>query len=370
VTFVSELDDLDRIAGIRIGSSIEPYVPVLRLRPGEVSAMFNLSREVAAAICPVFTVPPPTTAGAAELEFDVPLSGALQSARELLRRLCSQNHLLFTSAISKIWLDCWRLDNASKSSMFGKLLSDPSVNGGMIVPVAISEQGSQHMACVRDHYRQYENGMMVRISITRFDIQKAIETARRCAVDREKTDLLIDVGLVTEQNLESCRTAVSAAIAAASHTPWRSIGVVAGSIAEPFRFRDSQRGIPRREVEIWRSAIAASPRIRLGDYTSIAPVFLDGRPRTALPSLRYSGRNQTLVIRRRKDPVSNALVYGEMCAAARAWEYYDATATDWGTRQINDGAAGAKMSLQKRFWTAIGVAHHIEVASRQIRGGF
>jgi hypothetical protein len=368
VSSISELDELDRIANPCFSS--EPYVAILRLRPAEVSAICNLSARAAETVSPVFVIPPPTTAGANDEELTIPLDGAMRSARYFLRRLCPRNEWLFPSPIAKIWLDCSYLDIASKKSTLDDLLSDRGIDSSKIVPVSHSHQSADHFARVSEHHRQFATGVMIRISINGFNLTEALKTATNSSILAKHVDLLIDCGFVSVQNVATTQKLAAQAINSSAYLPWRSISIVAGCIPEKFVFRDSQRAYQRQEIDIWRSAIDAFSRIRLGDYTTIAPNFLIGPPRSSLPNLRYSSGQQIYVIRRSKHPFSNLFAYHNICVTARAWQNYDLSASDWGSQQINDCAAGWISPLQRPRWGAVGIAHHIEVSSSQIRDGF
>lgn len=361
------LEALATFASTRAVRSEHPYVPILRLRRGEVAGLHNVSSYVQGRLAPVFVVPPTRTAGADAEELDAPERNAMRSARDLLRRLVSGAALFEMLNVKTIWLDCWPLEADLGRPVFAELLATFTCPE-RIVPVIRAEQDLNHRLAASRHHLEFGTGIMIRISD--FDWTIALDIARTCGVPVNSVDVLVDASLVTAANVHATSKKLERLLRACCTVSWRSITVVGGSLAEPFAFRDGERFYERLEMALWRSAVLAIPGVRLGDYVTLAPVFLEGPARAPLPNIRFTLRTKTMILKRARDPVSSRRPYQEMCSIVDVRRRVEAIDVDWGTAQIADCSAGVPVKARSSLWTAVGVSHHIEFVSRQISKGF
>lgn len=351
------------------------YVPILKSRAGEFTALERLSDKTKKRILPLIEV--------TDIPWDFKSN---QKAKTL-----NQHVDKFADKLVKSWgIDYAILVDLPASLLDGKVSSgdhllkhlcdEGRTKGLKIVPVTGLARGSAYnaelkAACVTD-----KNGASIRLEpsdLANPSLKAALDTLlEEVGVKASEVDLILDF----KEILPSQENTVLLALQQASSTlprikEWRSITFAASSFPKDLSGvgPNQMERIPRTEWKIWKAMKGDKARFAtmfgFGDYAISHPVMNEVDPRIIRMSanIRYTLDDEWLVLKGKSvrstgygqysDPLSTQL--------AKMKEYKGASYSA-GDQYIEDCAKKKVTSGNMTTWRFVGVNHHVTLAADQL----
>lgn len=261
-----------------VDNSSAVYVPVLKWRAGEKSALKSLPAAQQSKVLPLI-----------ELVVDE-----------------GDKPELLPNDIAKYWKGSAYLDVHLRPDGFAKTALQviaANTKDVDIIPVARLNISQQIMIKgIKDVAIMCNNGVAIRIdmrSIRDFDIIKEeLELlSDQLQIPQTKTDLIIDFGYI--ENVNDYNSGLKKLINQIDMSPWRRVVITAGSMPPTLTdFRPNEENIfPRLELNQWRvSAVLFKRNVIFGDYTTR---YSDNFTRGGLGSIsvRYTLENDFQIFR-------------------------------------------------------------------------
>lgn len=342
------------------------YVPILKGKRGEFTALGNVAPAVQAQIRPILEVVP---------------DGRLRDVMEtFVQHAC--DHL---PKGLEVTVDCGALRNAG---VVGGVFTGHSVTwlseafGAWmlpLIPVFRPTDPPEALAEIRDVHRAHHLGASLRIELLDLPpdpstVVRAVRAALRCVrLAPEQTDLLLDAGhVVGETAVAQAAPAMRQALNWSRTLPWRHVAAVSGAF--PRSLSGLPRGIPnqlhRWDAALWHKVagdIEDNPP-DFGDYGVSHAVMPKGGWRSD-PNLRYTvGDDWYVYIAARKRPGNDD--FFTICAdllRSSQWPAQGA-ATSWGDAQIAlCGREHRTKAGGPTEWRAWATSHHLATVTDGLR---
>jgi hypothetical protein len=351
------------------------YVPVLKGKEGEFSALESLTSEVRSRLMPLIEIP------------DVPYDYANERPAKTL-----DDHV---SGIAARLRKCWpegRLYLDLPWFEQDEYLSDGRVAiDGVLsecarlevkaVPV-ISRASSMNYVSAAGRYSVIGGtGACIRLVVSDFEEDVDLDTE----VDRllewlggtsiSLTDLVIDLEDLGTDSGRALLIARSVFSMIPRKEKWRHIVLAAASFPEDLSDVDAATTtlLPRREWELWKTLQKRRnvlPRADLifGDYTIAhpAPKELDPRTMRMSANIRYTAPNQWLVLKGRNVRQYGFDQYFELCKILVQRPEYCGSTFSWGDTYIADCAEGITGPGNATTWRKVGTNHHLTLVAQEI----
>ncbi|RMI37162.1 beta family protein [Streptomyces triticirhizae] len=342
------------------------YVPILKGKRGEFTALGKMEPEVRAGVHPIM-----------EVVHDERLRDVLETFYDNARRRLPKG--------LDIAVDCGDLwHHGPVGGVWnGRPLSWLSEAFGAwlltLVPVFRPHDASGALAEVRDVQRAHGRGAVLRVDA--FDIPANLGMASRHvgAVLRtvrlapEQVDLVLDAGHVADDAaVAGAVPPVAHALRWARQAPWRSAVVAAGAFPKSVRWmaRGGPTRVHRWDAALWREVARESEggQPHFGDY-GVAHVAPSRGRRRPVPHIRYTvGEDWQVYVAEKRLPgnddfftISRDLLESEHWPARGA-------ATSWGDAQLARCARGERAKAGNATeWRAWATSHHLAVTTEALR---
>lgn len=354
------------------------YVPLMKGKPGEYSALREASKDVRANFTPLVELPPvPSKAET--------VVGHVATQAQAILHSCAQGGRLF--------LDTGRLpvqaemDNGRHPLPW--IATRVESSGIEVVPVLNGLDNLRSESAVLTVNEQQGTGACLRLRDRDLfaepdDLQLRMEEClRRLNVDPSGVDLIIDQGeIVSGTEGRVARAAASLLAELPYSTDWRSLTLAGTAFPNALGElgKEDAAELPRSEWEVWLNIQARRQLSRMptyGDYATSPvdfPPEVDG-PMTVPVSIRYTAADYYLI---RKDGAWTS-EGGEAAERLAQWlvtrEEYSGAEFCWGDKQINLISRGAKQSRGRRQrstggaseWRGYGASHHIAFVTNELK---
>lgn len=347
------------------------YVPVLKGKEGEFSALEVIPQKLKQEIMPLIEIPPVPYDYASKRSTKT-FDSHLESFPERFRKCCPA---------SGLYVDLARFaEDKSLTRGFEAILTSLA---DLYRPpkLVVSRRSSDYWLKSVHHYSgSTSNGICVRLQVKDFQEDVDLDGDVTRLLDRtgksgSASDLIVD--------LEDLGSDVSRAVLVArsvlSMIPlkgeWRSIALAAASFPEDLSDVDaaSEVVLPRREWDLWRTlqrrpTSLPRPDIVFADYAISSPVSKELDPRTMRMSanIRYTTENEWLVIKGRNVREYGFSQYFELCRALVEHTQYRGSSFSWGDKFIEECALGNAGPGNATTWRKVGVNHHVTLVRDQI----
>jgi hypothetical protein len=350
------------------------YVPLLKGKEGEFAALETLNSDVRAALMPLIEVP------------GVPYDYANERPAKTL-----EDHVSgIAERLQKSWRDRplyvdlpWHANEeqlADGRIALDAVLADCARLGVKAVPVVSRSSSAKCLAAAGAYSEARDTGVCIRLLVEDFeeDIDPDTEIDRLLAglggASVNSIDLIIDL---EDLGSDSGR-ALLVARSIFSMTPkrnFRRMILAAASFPEDLSDVDAATisTLPRREWELWktlqrRPGILPRHDLIFGDYAITHPVPKELDPRTMRmsASIRYTTRDNWLVVKGRNVRQYGFEQYFELCKELVQRPEYEGRDFSWGDKYISDCADGMTGPGNATTWRKVGTNHHLTRVMREI----
>lgn len=339
------------------GHLVVAYMPILKGRDAEFTAVGHLSQAVLADILPVFEVAPGT-------------DGPAKAASKFGKRVLDWLPRNLTIAVDVRYLS--HPANGPRGPMRG-IAEEFQVQQVPMLPVVRLLDSEHHLADVGYAADLHDGQAVLRLGgDTRDpDDDEAEEHLHRLTdhtgLQVEQCHLLLDVfDIRSDRDLSRVEPVVRKCVSWAQRYPWRSITLAAGAMPESISHLPTHapEPLPRRDHQFWERVRDLD--VKYSDY-AIAHPQMTGPGWAPMPSLRYTDDEHWWIYRWQQDKLARPAMY-DLCQALVTSDHWDPDRPNlsWGDEQIAARAAGRCGPGNPTSWRAWGTSHHLAHVTRQL----
>ncbi|WP_319798131.1 beta family protein [Nitrobacter sp.] len=328
------------------------YVPTLRTKSGEVTALRWVQQQAKDRVVPILQVMPSVSA-----TFAADMAAAWGGFPAILDGTAQ------TTASGSA---------AAFNSVFGSL----GAAGIPVLPLVEFGGAPIYMAAVLAAQNQFAPGLALRVTLV--DLPNASTWAAQHGLNPASIDLIIDCGHVAEIDPQLMAPVVTNALqtAASSLNGWRSLTLSASSAPKDASGLPTGTNVfPRRAWRLWSALAPTFPHLHFGDY-GISHRDLSEPPGYAMAnatvSPRYAVQNDWVLLKgvstRGANGVPMATQYHGHAQTLSAATYFGGLLGCWADGQIAQIAAraGVGSSGNRGSWVGFGLNRHVSLVCAQL----
>lgn len=368
------------------------YVPILKSKPGEIQALLQLREGGITGFTPVVEiVERPPRADGEGVEEDPPAKPALfpdlarkrkESPSDEAHIRSNLNGLRSALADQPVYIDPHEVASLAEGAGSAIAFAAARDMGLRFIPVVGLSRADRDIRAALSHI---EHGLAIRV--VGADLggagtlgRSAREILKQAGCDWDGVDVLLDAEELPA--VESGQTAkVAAMLEFAAGVPWRNLILAGSTIPKSVaRFPAEQDTfLPRREWQLWRQLVSrrGDQPIVFGDHGVQHPAGVERPPRQVRGggpppiAIRYTDADHWLIARgpARRAGISPTIEYPRV--AKRLIGNRDVRWNAFHCPGCLDIGRAADERLQRagvpETWRRIGAAHHITVATEQLR---
>lgn len=351
------------------------YVPLLKGKEGEFSALEALKAKVKIAVRPLIEVP--------GVPFDFATEAPARSLDDHLANLAERLFKCWGDRELYIDLPWFGEDENLRDGRvaFQAVLEDCRQTGVKAIPVVSPRTSPRGIRAVADYAGQNNLGVCFRLSIDDFgdeqDIDSEIERLVReiDPVRPDSIDIIADLQDLGSQQTRAVLLARSVLSLLPALDQWRTIILAAASFPEDLSEVDAATfsNLPRLEWQLWQSLKARPGHLKrrdlvFGDYaiSHPQPKELDPRTMRMSASIRYTTTDHWLVAKGRNVRQYGFDQYFDLCKKLVAHEDFLGRDFSWADKYISDCAEGTVGPGNATTWRKVGTNHHITLVTRDL----
>jgi hypothetical protein len=344
------------------------YLPILKWKRGEQTAVAHLAPAVKSALLPVFEALPDSGAATKTT------AGSFNASLNKLIAQIGSSWGAATAALELAGVAAPRVSvrgNHPVDVAFARARAD----GLALIPVTGLGRGGAHDQAVARVVARDQRGLVLRVSGDDLvDVSLATRLgvlANSLGTTCSAVDLVLDWGFADASTAPRVAAAAAAAAVQLSALPWRTITFAAGSFPQSLsHIGASTAHLLRGDWAAWNQlrAMPHLAHVRFGDYAVAHPVYTHV-PYVGAANIRYTVDAHWLVLRGHKLTGPAYGGFGQFVTLARqlaADPRYCGPAFSWGDDRIARFAAGAAGTGNSTTWRAIATNHHLTFVARQI----
>jgi hypothetical protein len=343
------------------------YVPMLKSKQGEFSALKQLSDDMDSLVTPMLECLP------------IAPDGAREHIATFSRRLVGswfRGKPIFLD-MNKLSRDAEMANGYEATAWLYDRLDE---NGIQAIPVWSPGANAAVPQSIRDIAQRHDRGVCLRLPKNLFLNASSIPLIRRdiAALELEPSqiDVIVDFFQITEGELITYRDLMPLILGRIPNLEdYRSFTLASGAFPDgPSTFRGpGTYELPRRDWMLWSHlASNASQLVRMpsfGDYATIFPRAeeLDTSQMRPAASIKYTTEDAWIVFRGTKTSGREGFEqYRSLARQVVAHEKFKGTDHCSGDRRIVECAEGISTTGNPASWVGHVMAHHITFAARQV----
>lgn len=350
------------------------YVPLLKGKEGELSALEELASDVRANVTPLIEVP--------RVPYDFVNERPSRSIDQHVGGLAERLNRAWSGGRAYLDLSVFSDEERMGDGRLplDAVLGDCRENSLIVAPVLSLESTDDVLAVARSHINACGSGACIRLRVSDFEddesdpnnqVDHVLESLQAAP---QVVDLLLDLEALEGDSARNVLVARSVLQMLPRAGQWRSQILAASSFPSDLSDVDAAtvRHLPRREWELWMSLQRRPKQLPtpfvFGDYAIAHPVPTELDPRTMRmsASIRYTANDSWLVVKGRNVRQYGFEQYFELCRTLVARPEYSGRAFSWGDRFIDDCAFERSGPGNATTWRKVGTNHHITLVARAL----
>jgi Beta protein len=349
------------------------YVPILKGRLGEFSALGTLSSSCVADITPLIEVPPVPW----DFENEVPaksLDAHLVPIGENCQKYWGTSRPMFVDL-------AWISEQATASGIhpLRQVLDDLRTRTVEAIPVAGISRGERYLAAAAEAISEDQQGACIRLDLDDLRglaiLDNALTTTcEKLGVAREEVDLILDFAAYDAAQAPAIEMAASMALTSLP-TPkaWRSLTMAGGAFPLNLSSFQGEARIPRADLDVWRGlainrAQELPRRPAFADYAvqHPEPEEVDPRLMKMSAAVRYATSSEWLILKKKNVRDHGFEQFHEIAADLIGRSEFRGAAFSAGDAAIHACASETSGPGNATTWRKIATNHHIETVVDQI----
>jgi len=356
-------------------ADVQRYVPILKGKEGEFSALETLNADVRRLVLPLIEVPP------------VPYDYANDRPAKSL-----EDHV---SGIAQRLMRCWKDDPiyvelpwlGEEQYLSDGTLAVTAVLGDcraaqlQAIPVITRESTSDLRSAAGRHASTCKSGVCIRLTVDDFGEEVDIDSEITAILEAvslkpRHIDILLDLKEIGTEGKELLVTRYMLNTLP-DVDQWRRVTIAGASFPEDLSDvrADATEKLPRSEWDLWR-AIKSKPQklprkdLLFGDYAISHPIpkELDPRIMRMSASIRYSTQTSWLVLKGRNVREYGFEQYFELSSLLVQRPEFAGADFSWGDAYIQKCARHESGPGNATTWRKVGTNHHLTLVARQLEG--
>lgn len=352
------------------------YVPILKAKQGEFSALRGLGPVSKKALTPLLEVPP--------VPWDYDLDAPKVTIDEHLEKLPAKVKDAWGSD-RRLFLDLWYVkDEAGAGGTYPLVLLFDRLRaeGIQAVPVVGPQYPAAYMAAAAAVIKKDARGACIRLRRESLEDADEISPAlaavlKAIGLAPKDVDLLLDYEFVGEAGDGWVASVASAQLLTLPHiADWRTLTISGAAFPKDLTAltRNATSLVTRAEWLAWKRLAARRTRLprmpTFGDYAIAHPDPFegDGRLMHITAQLRYAITDEWLVFKGqsvRTHPLGHDQFY-DICAQMATRPEYAGPKFSEGDRLIDEKAKKIGGPGNPQVWRQIGTSHHLTAVTSQI----
>lgn len=351
-------------------------MPVVLTRQGELTALRNLSPDVARAITPLFVLHPIQR----DLDTGEPKRSVDEHVRKVFKVLRQQSW-----GDAPAFVDLRHIDTSQRMARGTHpttwLVHEAHNSGWALAPTVWPGQADIDRAAAIEAVRDVGSSLCMRLSSEDWVLFGSAEGdakleryLQQTGLTPDRIHLVLDLGGMVEADSAVSAMAAKGALGFLPHAlDWRSVIVAGSGMPRGTRDvgRDNVAEIPRGEWAVWRSLID-TPNIRqpaFGDYLVQHPEpFSDYDPRYMDTSaqLRYTAATVWVIARGSGMKKAGTPQIHDLAHRIASHPQFSGRGFSWGDDWIADCATRETEPGSQGIWRQVTTNHHLTFVVRQI----
>lgn len=361
---------------------IKNYIPVLRWKKAERDALATLDTRVRENITPLFELIMPAPKrdkgdyNKILSDSKAVLQANLPSTIEALNKCCPMDSTAF--------VDVHLIDGGLRSATLKQILGDALESSSTtlipvthIIPVVSTDADIATRKVAVDYAVRSDNGLCIRIDRYSLDDENLCQVINTFVaqnkLDISKTDLLIDLGIIDEN--DDANTVANQLSKLPSIDSWRTVILSGGAFPKDLSEfeKHSHNQVTRHDWRIWNELRHNTKLPRYPYYSDYAiqhPIFygqIAGTNTSA--SVRYADNNQWEVSRGEGLRNKNGAGHQQYPALAQliiGQNYFKGESFSAGDKYITERAADSSKTGNPTTWLKAGLNHHLTLTAKQL----
>jgi hypothetical protein len=351
------------------------YIPILKAKEGEFGALAELDPEVGPQITPLLEIP--------GIPYDYlndrPSRTIDAHVRGVVERLVTS-----WGSGRPVYVDysahAREENSVDNSQAFATVLAEAKDADVQVLPVVYTWNSDESVSVASSHAQATGHGACIRLTVADFDEEVDLEERidhllRRLELKDSEVDVLLDLREI-QSDVQRAILLVRAMLAGLPRAiAWRRLIVAASSFPEDLRDvgAASIKTLPRREWELW-SALCRRPErlprkdIIFSDYGISHPSHKEVDPRTMTmsASIRYTARNEWVIVKGRGLRQYGFEQYHDLCEQLVRHSAYEGRQFSWADGYIAETAERKSGPGNATTWRKVGTNHHITLVALQL----
>lgn len=346
------------------------YIPILKLKMGEVNALKHLQAEYKAIVTPLFEIPPIPYDYAQE-QASKTLDKHIEKVSQVVKSCCNESMFLDFSYVAD---DITSQFVPNIEAQF----NDIANNGIKPIPVVYlsMEQEYTNMTC--SIAKKLNNGVCIRIENADFEEENFPEQIdlllKNANIIPQYTDIILDMGLIPSKGTGPISVGIKNIVRFfPQFTEWRSITLAATSFPETLASFSSQTAtvIDRPEWGIWEQLATAGHTSRplyYGDYgiASPEPFQMDPRMMKLGAKIKYTLDEQWLIVKGTGIKRGGSAQFHSLAKWLAESKHYYKADFSWGDNFIDECAKKTTGPGSQTSWVSVGMNHHFAVTAAKL----
>ncbi|TCP24899.1 T4 beta protein [Scopulibacillus darangshiensis] len=351
------------------------YVPIVRWKRGEQSALEKLTDSIKESMTPVIEIPP------IEWDFDkeMPkktLDEHLGDINKQIKNSWNNSGLVFIDASQVCPEDDEIMEDGQHplEYIFNLLDSD----GISAVPVLQYNNGPNYYAAMNSIVSKYESGFCLRLYDNEIeDIETVIEKIfNKFDLPPQEIDIIVDYKeLDPKYTSRLSRLVIGSLLTFPQLESWRTLSFVGTTIPESLSLikTGTDGSIPRSEWQLYKSIIQSkiSRYPSFGDYIISNPEYTQINPRfmKMAANIRYTTENEYLIFRGYSVNSFKHGKWGQMrglCERVVSHPIYCGRDYSYGDDYIFNCANGLERTGNAETWRKVGTNHHLTLVVNEL----
>jgi hypothetical protein len=346
------------------------YLPIVKWKMGEYSAIRELTPEVASTIAPVLEIPPVPW----NFNTDSPAKSHEAHIEAIARQIAES-----LQEVDTFFIDTRRLGAGEGDSPLKTLLSAVTeMSGHPSIGVDPDEYSAEDIEAVQEHLERDHGQVLLRVAPGRRFARTVNDLLARLGAEAGQCHLLIDCGDLRPDDFElHDLAAVNAFTTAPALTEWQSVSLAATSFPQYLSdVRPPYAELVRLERALFKSicveALEFDLRLPLfGDYgvTSREVEDLDPRMISVSANIRYTGEDSFHIFKGQSLRRHSYEQFRELSRDLISREFYSGEGFSWGDKYIFDCANADARTGNNMTWRKVATNHHITFIVKQLQDG-
>lgn len=350
------------------------YVPVLKLKRGELLALRALDQNLKNSFTPLFDVQ--------EVPWDYNEDAPSKSIDEHLNKIGEQ--LAADWGVGRLaFLDLFDIDTSQRMASGQhpvEFVFDHARNEGVeLIPVTGPERDADYQRAIASVVQRDGRGLCIRIVDFDFDLEVQINRVlSEVGLSKGDVDIIADLRGLDHQGANQHLLYHAVVGAIPSVKSWRTVTIVATGFPQTMAglASSSVHYISRLEWLAWKKMYSKHVKLErvptFGDYTIVFPDPLDFDPTRMQmgAKIKYASDDSWIIVRGVGVKRGGMSQYQALCNVLMRLPDFCGTQHCWGDSFIAQCSSGSGSLGNQMTWVKVGVCHHLSYVVPQLASFF